>query len=178
MSAGSTPETRDRPPAPTGAEQLGRMELSSLLQPNAVKVFGQMTSKKRLFQDLAEIAQAAYGLNASDTVDALQERESLGPTGVGHGVALPHARLHGLPKVVGVFVRLEKPLDFDSVDRQPVDLVFALFAPKDSGVDHLKALALVSRTMRDPAVCAKLRANTDPAALHAVLTSARSNQAA
>ena len=84
----------------------------------------------------------------------------------------------GLDHVVGVFVRLERPLDFDAVDRQPVDLVFALFAPKDSGVEHLKALALVSRTMRDAAICTKLRANTAPAALHAVLTEARSNQAA
>lgn len=154
------------------------MELSSLLKPAAVRVVSTVTSKKRLFQDLAEIAAAVYGLPASETVDALQERESLGPTGVGHGVALPHARLQGLDRVIGVFMRLEKPLDFDSVDRQPVDLVFALFAPKDSGVDHLKALALVSRTMRDAATCAKLRSNGDPATLHAVLTEARPSQAA
>ena len=154
------------------------MELTSLLKPSAVKVFGQTTSKKRLFQDLADIAHTVYGLDATETVEALQERESLGPTGVGHGVALPHARLHGLDRVVGVFMRLEKPMDFDSVDRQPVDLVFALFAPKDSGVEHLKALALVSRTMRDGATCAKLRANSDTAALHAVLTEARPSQAA
>jgi PTS system nitrogen regulatory IIA component len=154
------------------------MELSTLLKPAAVRVVGHVTSKKRLFQDLAEIAATVYGLPAAETVDALQERESLGPTGVGHGVALPHARLHGIDKVIGVFMRLEKPLDFDSVDRQPVDLIFALFAPKDSGVDHLKALALVSRTMRDAATCAKLRSNDDPATLHAVLTEARSSQAA
>lgn len=154
------------------------MQLSDLLGADAVKVFAHVTSKKRLFQDLAEIAHAAYRLNASDTLDALQDRESLGPTGVGHGVALPHARLHGLNRVVGVFVRLEKPLDFDAVDRQPVDLVFALFAPKDSGVEHLKALALVSRTMRNPEICIKLRANTAPAALHAVLTEAVGIQAA
>jgi len=154
------------------------MQLSSLLKPTAVRVVGHVTSKKRLFQDLAEIAAAVYGLPTSETVDALQERESLGPTGVGHGVALPHARLDGLDRVIGVFMRLEKPLDFDSIDRQPVDLVFALFAPKDSGVDHLKALALVSRTMRDAATCAKLRSNNDQATLHAVLTEARSNQAA
>lgn len=154
------------------------MELSDLLKPAAVRVVGHVTSKKRLFQDLAEIAATVYGLPAAETVDALQERESLGPTGVGHGVALPHARLHGIDRVVGVFMRLEKPMDFDSVDRQPVDLIFALFAPKDSGVDHLKALALVSRTMRDAATCAKLRSNDDPATLHAVLTEARSSQAA
>ena len=137
------------------------MELYKVIAPGAVRVLGQLTSKKRLFQELGEIAAQAYGLKAAITIDGLQERESLGPTGVGHGIALPHARLEDLKKIVGVFVRLEKPLDYDSVDRQPVDLVFALFAPKDSGVDHLKALALVSRTMRDPAVLAKLRASGD-----------------
>ncbi|MES2143535.1 MAG: PTS sugar transporter subunit IIA [Pseudomonadota bacterium] len=154
------------------------MELSKVIAPGAVRVLGQLTSKKRLFQELGEVAAQAYGLKAAITIDGLQERESLGPTGVGHGIALPHARLEDLKKIVGVFVRLEKPLDYDSVDRQPVDLVFALFAPKDSGVDHLKALALVSRTMRDPAVVAKLRANSDPAKLHAILTEARAPQAA
>ncbi|WP_212522849.1 PTS sugar transporter subunit IIA [Actibacterium sp. MT2.3-13A] len=154
------------------------MELSSILKPEAVKAIGTMSSKKRLFQHLGEVAASAYGLSASDAVDALQERESLGPTGVGHGVALPHARLEGLNQVVGAFLRLEKPMDFEAVDRQPVDLVFALFAPVDSGVDHLKALALVSRTMRDSAICAKLRANDDPAALHAVLTAEQATQAA
>lgn len=154
------------------------MELTDLLLPTAVKVVGHTTSKKRLFQDLGELSRDVYGLTASDTVDALQERESLGPTGVGQGVALPHARMHGLDRMLGIFMRLEKPLDFDSVDRQPVDLVFALLAPKDSGVEHLKALALVSRTMRDGDVCSKLRANSDPAALHALLTETRTNQAA
>jgi len=154
------------------------MELSRILKPEAVKAIGTMSSKKRLFQHLGEVAASAYGLSASDAVDALQERESLGPTGVGHGVALPHARLEGLTEVVGAFLKLEKPLDFEAVDRQPVDLVFALFAPMDSGVDHLKALALVSRTMRDSAICAKLRANEDPAALHAVLTEEQATQAA
>ena len=141
-------------------------------------MFSTLSSKKRLFQDLGDIAASVYGLRASDAVDALQDRESLGPTGVGHGVALPHARLDGVDHVVGAFLRLEKPLDFDSVDRQPVDLVFALFAPRESGVDHLKALALVSRTLRDEAFCAKLRANSDPAALHAMLTDSTASQAA
>jgi PTS system nitrogen regulatory IIA component len=154
------------------------MELSKLLVPGAVRVLGQLTSKKRLFQELGEIAAQAHGLSAASAIDGLQERESLGPTGVGHGIALPHARLEDLDGIIGVFIRLEKPLDYDSVDRQPVDLVFALFAPKDSGVDHLKALALVSRTMRDSGICAKLRANSDPAKLHAILTEARTPQAA
>ena len=154
------------------------MELSTILKPTAVKVVGKATSKKRLFQDLGEIAASAFGLDLEDVIDALLERESLGPTGVGHGVALPHARIAGIDHVVGVFLRLEKPLDFDAVDRQPVDLVFSLFAPVDAGVDHLKALALVSRTMRDVSLCAKLRANPDPAKLHAILTAGQSIQAA
>lgn len=154
------------------------MELAKLLKPEAVRVVGQMTSKKRLFQELGEMAAQAYKINAAAAIDGLQEREGLGPTGVGHGIALPHARLDDLPGIVGVFLRLEKPLDYDSVDRQPVDLVFGLFAPKDSGVDHLKALALVSRTMRDANVCAKLRANVDPATLYAILTESRATAAA
>ncbi|OIQ74192.1 nitrogen regulatory protein [mine drainage metagenome] len=154
------------------------MDLSRILKPGAVKVVGHLTSKKRLFQELGEVAAAVYGVDASVATDGLQEREALGGTGVGHGIALPHARLEALEHIVGVFVRLEKPLDFDAVDRQPVDLVFTLFAPKDSGVDHLKALALVSRTMRDPAICAKLRANSDPATLYAVLTEPKSKHQA
>lgn len=154
------------------------MNLAKLLTPGAVRVLGQMTSKKRLFQELGEVAAQVYGLNAAQAFDGLQERESLGPTGVGNGIALPHARLEGLTQIVGLFVRLEKPLEYDSVDRQPIDLAFCLLAPKDSGVDHLKALALVSRTMRDPGVCAKLRANSDPAKLYAILTEAKTIQAA
>lgn len=154
------------------------MELSNILKPEAVRVAGNASSKKRLFLDLAEVASTVFGIDAGDAVDALLERESLGPTGVGKGVALPHARMDGLDEVSGVFLRLEKPLDFDAVDRQPVDLIFALFAPRNAGVDHLKALALVSRTMRDPAVCAKLRANSDPSALHAILTETQANKAA
>ena len=197
MWAGSTPgiwddghagsvTDHDRARAPQmrgGARQAGRkvidrMHISEILQPSAVRSFGQVTSKKRLFQELAEMAHSVYGLPASEVLDALQERESLGPTGVGQGVALPHARLHGLDKVVGLFVRLEKPLDFDAVDRQPVDLVFALLAPKSTGVDHLTALALVSRTLRDTDLRAKLRANDNAIALHAVLAAAQGIKAA
>ena len=154
------------------------MQLSDILKTDAVKTITSSTSKKRLFHDLADLAHNCYGFNASDVVDALLDRENLGPTGVGHGIALPHARLKDAKEVRGIFLRLEKPLDFDSVDRQPVDLVFALLAPDTAGVEHLKALALVSRTMRDPAICAKLRANSDPATLHAILTEVQSTQAA
>ncbi len=154
------------------------MDLATLLKPASVRIVGRVSSKKRLFVAIAETASATLGIDAANAVDALIERENLGPTGVGKGVALPHARLDGLEEIGGVFLRLDRPLEFESVDRQPVDLIFALFAPRTAGVEHLKALALVSRTMRDPAVCAKLRANSDPAALHAILTETPASKAA
>jgi PTS system nitrogen regulatory IIA component len=154
------------------------MELSQILKPEGVKLLGASSSKKRLFQDLGEIAEQVYGVDAQIVTECLLEREILGPTGVGNGIALPHARLESLKDVCGIFVRLEKPLEFDAVDRQPVDLVFALFAPIDAGVDHLKALALVSRTLRDAATCTKLRSNESPTILHTILTEAQTSQAA
>jgi PTS system nitrogen regulatory IIA component len=154
------------------------MDLVTLLSPEAVRVLTGIGSKKRLFQELGEMFADLSDVKPGAAFDALQERESLGPTGVGSGIALPHARLPGIENVRAIFVRLERPLDFESVDRQPVDLVFALFAPEDSGVDHLKALALVSRTMRNATLCAKLRANEDPATLYAMLTEKQAIRAA
>lgn len=154
------------------------MTFLDIVKPTAVKVLAGVSSKKRLLHDVADLAGSAYGLDTGVTVDALLERESLGPTGVGRGVALPHARLDGLSSVVGTFILLEKPVDFDSVDRQPVDIVFSLFAPREAGVEHLKALALVSRTLRDAAVCRKLRSNPETATLYTILTEAPSVAAA
>lgn len=154
------------------------MQLSTILRPEAVKVVSATTSKKRLLQELGELASSAYNLDSSRSVESLIERESLGPTGVGHGVALPHARMSDLEELVGLFVLLEKPVDFSAPDREPVDIVFCLFAPEDAGVEHLKALALVSRTLKDGAVCAKLRANKDPSALFAILTEEQTSKAA
>ncbi len=154
------------------------MQLADLLRSDAVRVLGGCSSKKRLFHDLGAVAESAYGLDPTTVIDALIEREGLGPTGVGHGIALPHARLKEIDSVLGVFLRLEKPLNFDSVDRQPVDLVFALLAPEEAGVEHLKALALVSRTMRNEDICNKLRVNANPATLHTLLTERESSQAA
>ncbi len=154
------------------------MQLADILQQSAVKVLGGCTSKKRLFHDLGALAEQSYHMTSADVVEALVEREGLGPTGVGHGIALPHARMADADKVRGIFLRLEKPLNFDSVDRQPVDLVFALIAPEEAGVEHLRALALVSRTMRNPDICAKLRANSDPATLYTILTETEATQAA
>ena len=146
------------------------MELLNLLKPEAVKVVSTVPSKKRLLHVVGELANSVYGLDVSETVNALQERETLGPTGVGHGVALPHARSKSMESVVGTFILLEKPIDFGAVDNQPVDLVFSIFAPEAAGVDHLKALALVSRTLRDSTFCSKLRSNKDSATLYTILT--------
>ncbi len=154
------------------------MEISEILIPGAVKAVNKISSKKRLLQSLADLADSSYGINAQDAFEALQARENLGPTGVGQGVAIPHARLDGLSSVSGAFVRLDTPIDFDSVDRQPVDLVFALFAPVASGVEHLKALAQISRLMRDSAVRAKLRSNSNDSTLYTILAEKSSTKAA
>ena len=154
------------------------MQISEILPVDGVKMLASTSSKKRLFQDLGDLAESCYDLTSPRVVEALLEREGLGPTGVGHGVALPHARLQGLDRVRGLFIRLDKPLEFDSIDRQPVDLVFCLLAPDVSGVEHLKALALVSRTLRDTATCQKLRANAEAGTLHAILTEGPAIQAA
>lgn len=154
------------------------MDLTMILKPGAVRVLSATTSKKRLLHELGDIAHAVYGVDAQATIDALQEREALGPTGVGNGVALPHARLADIDRVVGVLVLLENPINFDAIDRQPVDLAFALFAPEAAGVEHLKALALVSRTLRDEQLCAKLRANPDPATIFTIVSEAQSLLAA
>ena len=120
--------------------------------------------------DLAGIAEMCYNTDYSNTVEALIEREALGPTGVGGGVALPHARLENLNHVVGALILLESPVEFEAIDKQPVDVIFSLFAPKTAGVEHLKALALVSRTLREQSVIAKLRSNPDPTTLYTILT--------
>ncbi len=154
------------------------MTIQDILPVTGIKVIAAASSKKRLFHDLGDMADTCFGMDHTAVVDALLERESLGPTGVGHGVALPHARLPGLAQVCGLFIRLKKPLDFDAVDRQPVDLAFALFAPEKAGVEHLKALALISRTLRDENVCTKLRSNEDPSTIYTILTEANAAQAA
>jgi len=136
------------------------------------------SSKKRLLHEIGDLVSGVYGLNTGIVVEALLARENLGPTGVGNGVALPHAHIEGLESVVGAFVLLDRPVDFDSVDRQPVDIAFALFAPLNAGVEHLKALALVSRTLREASIRAKIRSNPDPTTIFAILSETQNNQAA
>ena len=154
------------------------MQVSDILAPGSVKILPKASSKKRLFCDLADVSRERLAIDYATAFSALQDREALGTTAVGRGVALPHARITGLDKVHGVFVRLEAPLDFDATDRKPVDLIFALFAPDGAGVAHLKALALVSRTLREPGLCAKLRANSDPSLLYTLLTEGTASEAA
>ncbi|MGB0504832.1 MAG: PTS IIA-like nitrogen regulatory protein PtsN [Pikeienuella sp.] len=146
------------------------MELKDIVAPEAVFSGMNATSKKHLLQELAHRAEEAVGVEARAAFDGLLERERLGPTGMGRGVAVPHARIPGLTQVIGVFTHLSKPIEFEAIDDEPVDLVFALFAPENAGADHLRALACVSRRLRDPAVCAKLRAAEHRSAVYAVLT--------
>ena len=154
------------------------MILTDLLAQEAIRIVPSISSKKRLFQVLSEVAEQAYALDQEVVREALMERENLGPTAVGQGVALPHARMAGLDKVRGAFLKLDRPLDFGAADRMPVDLIFGLFAPENAGVDHLKALASVSRTLRDPDLCATLRANHEVDTIHAVLSQPSASHAA
>ena len=155
------------------------MLLSQIIKPQAVRSIAQIDSKKRLLQEISEIISIYNQATIpSAAYDALMNREALGATGVGNGVAIPHARIKGLDKVVGAFFKLDKPMDFSSVDRKPVDLIFALFAPEGAGVEHLKALALVSRTLRDDSVRSKLRANSNANTMYAILTETMESEAA
>ena len=149
----------------------------NLLTPNAVLPAFRATSKKQALQELARKAAELTGRDERAIFDVLLERERLGPTGMGRGVAVPHGKLPGLNRVHGVFARLEKPIDFGSVDDQPVDLIFLLLAPEQSGADHLKALARVSRLLRDGAICAKLRGSDNADAIFAILTQAETGAA-
>ena len=146
------------------------MELAELLSPEAVIANLKTASKKQALQDIATRGAKIVRLPEREIFEALLERERLGTTGVGQGVAIPHAKFAGLDRLHGVFARLEQPIDFEAIDDRPVDLIFALLAPEDAGAEHLKALARVSRLLRNQAVCTKLRATTEADALYALLT--------
>jgi PTS system nitrogen regulatory IIA component len=154
------------------------MDLSEILKPEAVLPSVHAQSKKQALQEVCASAARMTGLAERDIFDAILQRERLGSTGVGHGVAIPHGKLRAVDRLVGVFARLARPVDFDALDDQPVDLVFLLLAPESAGADHLKALARVARILRDPAVTQKLRATQDPAALYAILTETPTSHAA
>ena len=146
------------------------MEISDLLAPEAVLASLKAHGKKQLLQEMAERAAKLTGLSDRRIFETLIERERLGSTGMGQGIAIPHGRIAGLPKIVGLFARLETPIAYEAVDDQPVDLVFLLLAPEGAGADHLKALARVSRLLRNKATCEKLRAASKPEVLYALLT--------
>jgi PTS system nitrogen regulatory IIA component len=145
------------------------MNTGDLLDRTAISLRVSGANKKKVLAVIAEIAARNFHLDAGDVLDALSERETAGSTGVGYGVAVPHARLEGLQRMRGVFVRLEKAVEFEAVDDQPVDLLFALFAPKNAGAEHLRALARVSRIMRQSELREQLRKARTADAVHALL---------
>ena len=154
------------------------MEISDLLTQESVLSNLKVTSKKQALQELSKRVAEGPDLSQREVFDVLLEREKLGSTGVGNGVAIPHGKVKKITSLQGYFAKLERPIDFDSVDERPVDLVFLLLAPETSGVDPLKALALVSRLMKDKTVCHKLRGSDGVEALYALLTNQETNQAA
>jgi nitrogen PTS system EIIA component len=145
-------------------------EIGDLITPKSVFPQLRAANKKQALQELARRASAMTGLQERTIYDVLTERERLGTTGIGMGIGIPHGKLAGLDALYGIFARLERPIPFDAIDDQPVDLIFLLLAPENAGADHLKALALVSRLLRDRAVCEKLRGSDNADALYALLT--------
>ena len=154
------------------------MEISDLTSSKLVVANLKATSKKQVLQDLSRRASDATGLNERTIFDVIMDRERLGSTGVGNGIAIPHGKLPDLDRLHGVFARLEQPVDFQAIDDRPVDLIFLLLAPESAGADHLKALAKVSRVLRDEGTCEKLRGTDTSDALYAILTESVENQAA
>ena len=154
------------------------MDLGDLIAPEGIVSCLKAKNKKQALQELARKAEDLTGLDQAVVFEVLLQRERLGSTGVGRGIAIPHGKLPGLDGVVTVFARLEEPIPFDSIDQEPVDLVFLLLAPEHAGADHLKALARISRLLRDPQSIHKLRTCPDSRALHAVLTQPMASHAA
>jgi len=154
------------------------MDLNDLITSKAIVPSLKANSKKQALQELAAKAAAVTGLPERDVFDTLLQRERLGSTGVGNGIAIPHGKLPELTRLYGIFARLDKPIDFDSIDDEPVDLIFLLLAPESAGADHLKALARVSRLLRDRTICSKLRGCDTADGLYAVLTQTPASHAA
>jgi len=154
------------------------MEIGDLITPQSVIANLRVSNKKQALQELARRAAPLISRQEQVIFETLQERERLGTTGIGLGTAAPHGRLAGLARIFGLFARLEKPIDFEAIDNQPVDLLFLLLTPSDAGADHLKALARVSRLLRDRAVCEKLRGTDRADALYALLTDRTASHAA
>lgn len=154
------------------------MEIADLLAPRSVMASLRVANKRALLQEIARRAASLTGIAERRIYEVLNEREKCGSTGIGKGIAVPHGKLAELTKLCGVFARLERPIAFEAVDDQPVDLVFALLAPAAAGAEHLRALARVSRLLRDGATCQKLRGTDHADALYAMLTSPSESHAA
>lgn len=154
------------------------MDLSALLGPGNVVPTLKATNKKQVFAEMAARAARVTKLDERKIFDVVLERERLGTTGIGGGIAIPHGKIAGLDRIYGFFARIEAPVDFDAVDGEPVDLVFMLLAPETAGADHLKALAKVSRVLRDRIMCEKLRGSRNADALYALLTESATPHAA
>lgn len=145
------------------------MDLSDLLKPEAVLPSVHAQSKKQALQEICAVAASITGLPEREILDTILQRERLGSTGVGQGVAIPHGKLQTLTGLVGVFARMARPVPFDSLDDQPVDLIFLLLAPEGAGADHLKALARIARVLREADIAQRLRTAADAAALRTIL---------
>ncbi len=154
------------------------MDITDLISSDAIIPTLRATSKKQALQELARKAAELTGIESREIFDVLLERERLGTTGVGHGIAIPHGKLGKLDRLYGVFARMEQPINFESIDDEPVDLLFLLLAPESAGADHLKALARVSRLLRDRTVCTKLRGCESRDAIYALFTDTTASHAA
>ena len=155
------------------------MKMYELLSKSAIRTKIKAANKKQLLQDIANLASEHVDIPNMNIAKSLQQREILGPTGIGNGVAIPHVKIIGLNKIHGFFSSLDRPIDFESADKQPVDLIFTLLAPEDSnGTEHLKALAMVSRFFSDKDIRSKLRSSENTESLFAILTSNEDSKAA
>ena len=154
------------------------MSLDKILTQEAVIPALRVNGKKQALQELSERAAAVSGLPAREIFDAILQRERLGPTGVGDGIAIPHGNLPRAERICGVFARLERPIDFEALDGLPVDLIFLLIAPETAGADHLKALAAIARALRRQGVATQLRGARDASAIYSLLTLSPASNAA
>ena len=154
------------------------MEISEIISPASILANLKPSSKKQLLQDLADVSAQKTGMDGQAIFETLLEREKLGSTGVGNGVAIPHGKLPGMDGIVGVFAHLNRPVSYEAVDDQPVDIVFMLLAPEGSGADHLKALSRIARVLRNQSTLAGIRSSTDPDAIFSLLITMENANAA
>lgn len=166
------------PEAVPGSTESIAMDIFDLISPDSILCPLRANSKKQVLQELSKAAGELTGQNSRDVFETILQRERLGSTGIGHGVAIPHGKIGGVERIVCILARLSKPIDFESVDDQPVDTVFMLLAPENAGADHLKALALISRLVKDRMTMDKLRSARDPKTIYAILTEPAASDAA